>query len=460
VSIRLVDVEIRTAAQALGRYLDRPLVIGAVNGGSRVTLETPQPIPQSDVLRVLRGLLEGQQVQLVADSVAGVYRLQQKEPSRPIGLSINEHRSSTGQPELFVIRLRHARATDVAATVNALYGRSSALGELGASPSSLSRELQQNQIPPAGAAPPQAVAAVAGRTAALNGEVTIVPDARANSLLVRASRGDFGLVEAAVRELDVRPLQVIIEVLIAELRKDRSFDIGVDLTLPKTSIRGHDGTTIQATTTGAGLGDFALKIMGIGPSSIEATIRASAARGDATIVSRPVLLAANNERAEINVGSQRPFVQVARVLPTDNTARDQVIQYKDVGTKLSIVPTISADGYVMLQVLQEINAATAEQQFNAPIISTRSVETRLLVKDGQTIVLGGLTDRQREMTEGGIPFLSSIPVIGVLFGRTGRRTTETELFIFLTPRVIRDDSDVDSLSDPIRERARGITRDP
>ena len=132
-------------------------------------------------------------------------------------------------------------------------------------------------------------------------------------------------------------------------------------------------------------------------------LRAAAERGDATILSRPVLLAANNEEAEINVGSQRPFVQVARVLPTDNTARDQVVQYKDVGTRLRVVPTISDDDYVMLQVTQEVNAATAEQAFDAPIISTRSVDTKLLVRDGQTIVLGGLTDRQRERTQGGVP---------------------------------------------------------
>jgi type II secretory pathway component GspD/PulD (secretin) len=74
-----------------------------------------------------------------------------------------------------------------------------------------------------------------------------------------------------------------------------------------------------------------IRVMGIGGVDVDATLRAAASRGDVTIISRPVLLAANNERAEINVGSQRPFVQVARVLPTDNTARDQVVQYKDVG---------------------------------------------------------------------------------------------------------------------------------
>jgi len=131
-----------------------------------------------------------------------------------------------------------------------------------------------------------------------------------------------------------------------------------------------------------------------------------------------------------------------------------VVQYKDVGTKLQIIPTISADGYVMLQVAQEIDAATSEQQFNAPIISTRSVETRLLVKDGRTIVIGGLIDRQHEVTQSGIPILSSIPWLGGLFGRAHRGRTETELFLFLTPRVIRRDEDVDEMTKDYESRAK------
>jgi general secretion pathway protein D len=470
VIVQLVDVDLRAAIQALGRYLDRPVVIGNLGNASsnRVTLETPHAVPRGDVVRLLRGLLESQGVELVADTTAGIFRLLTRDAQRPAGVGPSASTpggGGAGQPtELFVIRLRHAKASDVAATVNALYGRGGALGELGERPATLSRELQQNQVAPgvqqipmSQGTPPATVAAGAvGRVAALLGEVTIVPDPRANSLLVRASRGDFTLVQAAVTELDVRPLQVLIEVLIAEVRKDRSLDYGVDASLPVTSVPGSDNTTVQATTTGIGLGDFALKVMGIGGVNVDATLRAAAARGDATIVSRPVVLAANNERAEINVGSQRPFVQVARVLPTDNTARDQVVQYKDVGTKLAVVPTISADGYVMLQVVQEVNAATAEQQFNAPIISTRSVETRLLIKNGQTIVLGGLTDRQREVSQGGVPFFSSIPWLGGLFGRASRRTTNTELFLFLTPRVIGDDADTDTLTQPLKRRAEKI----
>ncbi|MGI9140396.1 MAG: type II secretion system protein GspD [Gemmatimonadaceae bacterium] len=100
-----------------------------------------------------------------------------------------------------------------------------------------------------------------------------------------------------------------------------------------------------------------------------------------------------------------------------------------------------------------VNAATNETAFDAPVISTRSLQTRLLVKDGQTVVIGGLTDRQRDVSQSGVPILSSIPLIGGLFGRTSRRTTETELFLFITPQVLKTDEDADTITQPLRERA-------
>jgi general secretion pathway protein D len=455
INIHLVDVDLRTAVQALSRYLDRPVVLGSV-GTIRITIETPRPIRAEDVPRLLRGVLESQNYELATDSTANLYRVQQREQSRalyapdPAAVAAQQQR---GALQLFVIHLRHARASDVAATVNAIYGRASALGELGVRPPTLTRDLQEQRISPAGA-PAELPPFPGSRTATFSGDVTIVPDARTNSLLVRANKGDFALITAAVTELDVRPLQVLIEVMIAEVRKDRRLDFGVGADLGTTKIKHTENSTVEGALVGSSLGDLVIKVMGVGGSDINFAIRAAAARGDATILSRPILLAANNEPAEINVGSQRPFVQVSRVLPTDNTARDQVVQYKDVGTRLRIVPTISTDGYVMLQVSQEINAATAEQQFDAPIISTRSVETRLLVRDSQTVALGGLTDRQHEVSQGGVPFLSSIPLVGGLFGRDHRNATETELYLFLTPRIIRNDAEAEKITKPLEERAR------
>jgi type II secretory pathway component GspD/PulD (secretin) len=86
------------------------------------------------------------------------------------------------------------------------------------------------------------------------------------------------------------------------------------------------------------------------------------------------------------------------------------------------------------------------------------VQTQLLLKDGQTVVIGGLTDRQHDVTQTGIPFLSSIPIIGGLFGHAERQTTETELFLFITPRIVSDDDGMTKLTEPAQKKA-GLTHD-
>jgi general secretion pathway protein D len=450
VTARLVNADLRLAIQALARYLDRPVVLAQI-GDVRVTLETPKPVPKAGLPDLLRGMLRPYGLALTEER--GFYTV--GPPPAPVQVA-----GQSAPVQLFVLRVRHARAADVAATVNALYGRSSALGEIGAPPPTLAQELRQNLVPPADAAQQaQQQKPVIEKVAELRGDVTIIPDPRTNSLLIRASRGDFELIRAAVEQLDVRPLQVLIEVVIAELRRDRSLSFGVGVLVPRQKISGSN-TEISGSSTGLSAGDFVVTVMKLGTIDVTATLAAAASRGDVTILSRPVVLAANNESAEILVGSQRPFVQVQRALPTDAPLRDQVIQFKDVGTRLAVRPTISDDGYVMLHVIQEVNAATSEIAFDAPVISTRTIQTQLLVKDGHTAVLGGLTDKQRDVTRAGIPVLSGIPILGGLFGRQVKRATETELFVFLTPRVIRTDEELDAASDSLGDRTKEMKPKP
>ncbi len=439
VVLRFADAELRAVLQAIGRYLDRPLLLGALPQ-ARVTLETPRPVSRSELLAYVRGLMDAQNLELVTDT--SFYRVRPREPA-PVMAPAAMGAGQGGALELTVIRLRHARAADVAATLSALYGAGgSDLG--GSRPGTLSEELRRNQVPPFGAPVSAATAgdAASGRSAVLEGAVTVVPDPFTNSLLVRATRHDAELLQQAAAQLDIRPLQVLIEVLILEARKDILLSWGLGLTLPATGVGGGN-TTIQGSQQGGGLGDLVLRLLNVGGVDLDAELRMGASRGDVRILSRPVLVAANNHDARILVGSQRPFVQVSRTLPTDNGVRDQVVQYKDVGTRLTVRPTISADGsYVTLDVVQEVSNATNETQFDAPVIATREAVTQVTVRDGQTIVLGGLRDHQRDASNGGVPFLSDLPLLGGLFGRRSRRTSDTELFLFITPRVLRTDADV------------------
>lgn len=452
VSIRIVDVELRAAIQMLGQYLDRPIIVPA-NATMQVTLESPVLIARSDILRTLRGLLDSHGFDLTADSSSGLYRVRQREQARPAPVAPSGLGRSTTPVELFVIPLQHARAIDVASMINSLYGRGSTAAEASTRVPTLGEELRGNQLGAQGPAPNAGGAGPPSRPASLSGELVVVADLRGNSLLVRANGSDIALIREVVAALDVRPLQVLIEVIIAEIRKDRSIGLNVEGVLQPTTI-GEGTATIQGALGGAGLGNFALKVMGIGGLDLDGTLRAAASRGEARILTRPILLATNNEEAEIVVGSQRPFVQVQRSLPTDAASRDQVVQYKEVGTKLTVRPIISSDGSVQLEVTQEVSTATAEVAFNAPVISTRSIRTQLLVRDGQTVALGGLTDRLQESRQEGLPFLSAIPLLGGLFGGAKRQTVETELFVFLTPRIIRNDDDATRVTTPLRDRAR------
>ena len=373
VRVRFLDADLRAVIQAVGRYLPKPVVTGGVPG-VRVSLETPEPVTRATLATLLAGLVEAQGLEYTEDSA--FIRIGPKPPPEPAaGTGSGGQARDPGQIRLFVVRLRHARAADVAATVNLLFGGTGQFsGGSGLSAGTLSQELQRNVVAPQGppphAAPPaEGSSDAAVRAASLSGSVTIVPDQLTNSLLVRATAEDFAVLTEAIDQLDIRPLQVLIEVLIVEARHDRNFSLGADLTLPPQGI-GDDGT-IGATTSGGGIGDLVIRIMRLSHLDIDALLRTSQSRGDVTIVSRPVLLASNNTEARFLVGSQRPFVQVSRSLPTDSPTRDQVVQYRDVGTKLSVRPTINQDGYVSLVIQQEINAATGETQFDAPVISTR-----------------------------------------------------------------------------------------
>lgn len=442
VSVRFVNAEVLVVLQALGRLLPKPLLVNGV-GPMRITLDHPTAIAVAAIPGLIQGIAASQNLEFKEE--ASFYQIAPRPPV--VAAAVGESGAAARLPqELFFLRLRHARAADVAATVNLLFGGAGDFsGRSGLSSGTLSDELRRNLVPPAAQRPGVAevpASAAPGRQAALSGPVTIVPDELTNALLVRATRADFEVIRGVVDELDIRPLQVLIEVLIVEARRDKDFSLGTLFDAKRVDGRN----TYQGGFGRTGVGDLVIQFMRMGRTEINAVLGAAESRGEVDIVSRPVILTANNTEARFLVGSQRPFVQVSRSLPTDSPTRDQVVQYRDVGTKLTVLPTINQDGYVTLLIQQEISAATSETQFNAPVISTREARTQVLVRDSQTIVLGGLKDQQRERRSSGIPVLSGIPLIGGLFGSTSRRSASTELWLFLTPRIIRNDADADSLT--------------
>lgn len=455
VELDFQDADLRLVVTALAELAGLSLLYTDLPP-RQITLRTSGPIPAEQIRPYLEGVLKANGLELVEED--GLVRISAGETAFPQSAEGAESQMEVGTaPRLYVYRLKNAESTVIAQTLSAVFGTAALSSSVGLSRTGLADELRQQRenygaggrqlasVPPAEASGPSI-----GLTGQLEGEVRIVPDPPTNSLLLHASPSDYETLRAAIEAIDTRPLQVLIEVLIAEVRRDRTNGLSLSGTVEKT-LDGGDQLTGEL--EGLTAGDLALRVLTLGQVSIDAVLRLLSASSDVTILSRPVLLAQNNEEARILVGSQRPFILLSRALPTDDAVRDQVVQYRDVGTQLSIRPTINPDGYVTLTVLQEVSSATSEVQFGAPVISTREANTKLLVMDGHTVVLGGLLDNQRERSRSGVPVLKDIPLLGGLFGSQQERHVETELFLFLTPHVLRTDAELDDATDQIRDSA-------
>ena len=367
VNINLVNVDLRSAVQLLSLYVDRPVFFGAV-GDHRITFVSPRPVARGDVPGLLRSLVQ-QHGYVMEEVEGGAYQVRSTAPAaaaqpqappfaqQPQPGAGGPSLASANGMELFVIRLRHARAADVAATVNALYGRAGAVGEIGQRRGTLNDDLNANRVAPYGQEGPQ-VSGAAGGGGNLRGDVVIVPDFRTNTLLVRASRPDYELIRAAVEQVDVRPLQVLIEATVAYVRRDFRFSYGVEASTGDVAIEGSANSTVGGGILAAGetAADLVIRALNLGGIDLNLILSAGESRSNVIILDRPLLLAANNQEAEIVVGEQRPFTQVQR--STDGGVLDEVVQYKDVGTSLRVLPTISADGFVQLEVTQEVNSAS------------------------------------------------------------------------------------------------------
>jgi type II secretory pathway component GspD/PulD (secretin) len=311
----------------------------------------------------------------------------------------------------------------------------------------------------------QVTQTVSGALSNQAGDIRIIAEESSNSLLIRATESDFALVQQIIGTVDLRPLQVLIEVTIAEVSRTHDFDLGVS---GNASRFPNGKTTADVTTTLPSQSsdrDFIVQLTGgKGTIKYDVAIAALQERGDVRVLSLPVIIAQNNRQATLNVGSSRPFVQVSQTVANDPTGRVQTVQYIDVGTVLQITPTINPDGYVNLVVSQSDNSATNQVQFDAPIINKREAQTQIFIRDGETTVVGGLAGKTHSNQVSGIPFLSRIPLIGgFLFGRTTISEETSELYLFLTPHIISSDADMEKLREAVKygsELLKDVNTDP
>jgi general secretion pathway protein D len=279
----------------------------------------------------------------------------------------------------------------------------------------------------------------------LTGKVFVVADQDTNALLVTTASKYERQVRAIIDDLDRPVPQVLIKVLVAEVKHDNSADLGVDFSIlnKRPSGKGQSGgTTFGAPGTGL--------IVSILEENLTATLHALAEEDKLDVLSRPYLLASDNQLANILIGQSVPFVNDTRI--TESGQQINTIVYRDIGLSLNVTPHINPDGVVIMDVIPEVSQLTSQQvpissSTFAPVIAKRSAESRVAVKDGQTIVIGGLMEDRKTLAIDKVPLLGDIPLLGQLFSRTQATKTKTELLIFLTPHVAARPESLQPMSD-------------
>lgn len=292
------------------------------------------------------------------------------------------------------------------------------------------------------------------------GQTTIVPSGATNSLVIRTAPPNYPLLEETIRALDVRPAQVLLEVLIAEIQLDKATEFGINWSVVGRDVSAQFGSQDFSDGALSRAQDLVVRAVTLGSVDVRGLLTALSSKSRVRVLSSPHILALNNEQARILVGSEVPFSQSTRTGLTEVV--DRIVQFRDVGTQLTIIPRINQDGYVVVRLLQEVSALTNQTlaaALNAPIITVREAETSAIVRDGQTIVIGGLIADTQDRVESGVPILKDIPLLGLAFKSTSNRYSRSELAIFVTPKVVYSDEDAARVLQEERARLRGMRMD-
>jgi type II secretory pathway component GspD/PulD (secretin) len=302
-------------------------------------------------------------------------------------------------------------------------------------------------------------------------EVSVVAHPESNQLLLSVSPRYKAQVLSLIEQLDQPPPQVMIQVVIAEVTLDDRFEMGLEFALQElrfseTAVAGGNGVlqsshfdAVGGTDLGAagsGLGGFSFTLTG---EDFNFLVRALQSDSRLEVIQRPMIMCQDNQQANITIGQSVPTPSGAQTFGGQTSTQ---VQYQEVGVLLSVEPHINPDGFVYMLVEPEISSVTdstiqiAPGAF-APIFNKRNASTSVAVKDGETVVIGGLITTTETQAESKVPLLGDIPGVGVLFRTTTRTKNKTELLIALTPHVVRTVEDARRISIEERDRTGFFT---
>lgn len=313
----------------------------------------------------------------------------------------------------------------------------------------------------------------------------IMADKATNSLIITAEKDDYQTLEAVIRKLDIPRAMVHIECLIMEVDVEKDFQLGTEWIVGEkfdfrgdtygatggfsggepgySNLRGLSGipTGIASYPSGYSMGIFgeSISVGGVTFPSLGAVVQAYKRDKDIHILSTPQILTTDNEEATINVGKNVPYQ--TRSAAENSVETYSSYEYKDVGIILKITPHISQDRFVRLTINQEVTQLDdlATTSSDRPTTFKRTIDTTVIVKDNETVVIGGLIDDRMTATSYGVPCLGDLPVLGWMFRTDSDALEKTNLFVFLTPRVVANPAEAQALFEMKKKEIEEAERD-
>lgn len=351
------------------------------------------------------------------------------------------------------IPLANLEAEQFVTTLASLLGT----GTVGAAPSGQDGSAA---VPAAAAEGASSTATPQAVTGGAAGSLRLTADPRTNALILLADDAEYRNVLDIVRELDVPPPQVLIEATIAEVTLNDRLRFGVQWFLDDGDLTGGFSSTTND-EAGSSFPGFSLRYANL---DVRAVLNALSSVTDVQLVSTPRVLVLSNETAELQVGDQVPIITQTAVGLNDDSRILNSVQYRDTGVVLSVTPRVSESGRMFIEIEQEVSevAGTTTSDIDSPTIQQRRLNTRIQVEDGQLVVLGGLLRSSTSLGDTGVPYLSRIPGVGALFRTRDNSQRQTELVMFLRPKVLRSRGDIEGVTAEMigRLQALGLPVEP
>lgn len=279
-----------------------------------------------------------------------------------------------------------------------------------------------------------------------------------NVVLVYGTKSEYDKVEATLKRLDVAPTQVLIEASIIEVTLTDELKYGLQWAFNDPSRGGLTGVGVLSTVAGAAIGatpaGFSYTLRN-SAGDVRAVLNALAEKSLVKVISSPSLMVLDNHTASIAVGNQQP-VKMGETTGTGGNVTTN-IQYKDTGVSLGVTPSVNAGNMVTMQLNQSVtdvglvDAATGQRSF-----LQRQLSSKVAVRSGESLVLGGLIRDNTSNGKSGLPGLQDLPLIGALFGANTTSVNRTELLVIITPRVVRTEQDMRQVGQDLKDRMKTL----